>query len=145
MISLLKLLGLIVAMAIAFALFTDYEPGTLNARTHFLGMPVVSIAQAGAVGWIGMGQVAGGVLVIAQGGGGVVTIAQGGCGLVFGIGQVMFGLSVIAQGGIGPFFFLGQVGLGAQAKGQGVYKERSGEYFAELAEEMRAVLSFSGK
>ena len=75
----------------------------------------------------------------------MVTIAQGGFGLFFGVGQVMFGLAVIAQGGIGPFFFLGQVGLGAQAKGQGVYKERSDEYFAELADEMSAVLSFSGK
>jgi hypothetical protein len=143
--SLLRLLAVIVVTAILLAVFTEYQPGTLTSSTRILGLPVVAIAQVGAVGWLGMGQAAGGVLVIAQGGAGVVTIAQGGFGLFFGIGQVMFGLTAIAQGGIGPFFFVGQVGLGAQARGQAVYKERSREYFAELVEEMSAVLSFRGR
>jgi hypothetical protein len=142
--SLIKLLGLIVATALILALFTEYAPGTLDAKTHILGLPVVSVAQVGAMGWIGLGQAASGVLVIGQGGLGVVTIAQGGVGLVFGIGQVMFGLAAIAQLGVGAFFFLGQVGIGAQAEGQGVYKRRAKAYLEELSKEMTEVLSFRG-
>jgi hypothetical protein len=143
--GLLKVVGVVIATAIGLALFTVYHSspdGPLVAHTQVLGLPTVAVGQTGAVGWLGIGQVAGGVLVLGQGGVGLVTFAQGGVGLVFGIGQGMFGLMAIAQIGIGAFAFMGQVGLGAQAIGQGVYKSRGRAYFEELSAELTEVLSF---
>ncbi len=142
--GLLKIVGVVIATALALAVFTVYREGTLVAETQVLGLPVVAVAQTGAMGWISIGQVAGGVLVLAQGGFGVVTFAQGGVGLVFGIGQGMVGLVAIAQIGLGAFAFLGQIGVGAQAIGQGVYKKRGRAYFEEMSAELSEVLSFRG-
>jgi hypothetical protein len=143
--GLLKVVGVVIATALCLALFTVYgdgPEGALDARTVVLGLPVVSVGQTGARGWIGIGQVASGVLVLGQGGFGLVTFAQGGVGLIFGIGQGMVGLMAIAQIGIGAFAFMGQVGLGAQAIGQGVFKSRGRAYFQELSAELTEVLSF---
>jgi hypothetical protein len=140
--GLLRILALIVATSVVLAIFTEYKPGTLDAQTEVLGLPVVSVAQVGAHGWLAMGQVAGGVLVIAQGGVGVVALTQGGVGLVFGVGQLMFSSVTIGQMGVGLFGFLGQVGVGAQAIGQGVWRRRSREYFAELSREVDELLSW---
>lgn len=138
--ALIRFILLVIATALGLALFTRYQPGTLNAETVILGLPVVSIAQVGAFGWIGLGQAAGGVLVIAQGGGGLVAFVQGGFGLFFGIGQLIFSLAAIAQAGVGAFFFVGQVGVGAQTMGQGVWKRRSKEYFQEMSMDFAELL-----
>lgn len=140
--GLLRIIGLIVAISVALALFTEYQPGTLDSKTEVLGLPVISIRQAGAFGWLAMGQVGGGVLVIAQGGVGVVAFVQGGLGLVFGIGQLMFSCVTIGQLGVGLFGFVGQVGIGAQAIGQGVWKRRSREHFTELSAEINELLAW---
>ena len=149
MTGLLKVVGVVIATALMLALFTVYQPasadGGLVAQTRVLGLPVVALGQTGALGWIGIGQVASGVLVLAQGGVGVVTFAQGGVGLVFGIGQGMVGMMAIAQIGVGAFAFMGQLGLGAQAIGQGVFKSRGRAYFEELSAELSEVLSFRGE
>jgi hypothetical protein len=140
MIGLFRFIGLVAATALLFALFTRYQPGTGDAKTVILGLPVVSVAQVGAFGWIGLGQAAGGVLVIAQGGAGLVAFVQGGAGLFFGIGQLMFSFAAIAQVGVGAFFFVGQGGVGAQAAGQGVWKRRSKEYFQEMSADFNDLL-----
>ena len=137
-----KLIGVIVATAIGLALFTRYTPGTLDAQTQVLGLPVVSIKQVGAHGWLAFGQAATGVLVIAQAGAGLVAFTQVGAGVFFGIGQGMLSLVGVAQIGVGAFFFIGQAGLGAQAMGQGVAVRRAAEYFAELGAEVDEVLRF---
>lgn len=134
------MIAVVIATALAFAFFTHYQPGSPDAETVILGLPVVSVAQVGAVGWIGIGQVAGGVLVIAQGGAGLVAFVQGGAGLFFGIGQMMFSLAAIAQIGVGAFFFVGQGGVGAQAGGQGVWKRRTKEYFEEMSADFSELL-----
>lgn len=140
--GLIRIIVLVVATSIVLALFTEYKPDTLDSKTELLGLPVISIRQAGAYGWLAMGQAGAGVLVIAQGGAGVVAIVQGGVGLVFGIGQVMFSCVTIGQGGVGLFGFVGQVGVGAQAIGQGVWRRRSREYFDELSAEMNELLAW---
>jgi hypothetical protein len=140
--ALLRLLAVILLTSIGLALFTEYRPGTLTSYTEVLGLPVVSIAQVGAQGWLAFGQAASGVLVIAQAGAGVVALTQVGVSVLFGIGQGMLGLLAIAQIGVGAFFFLGQAGVGAQAAGQGVAVRRPPPWFRDLDEEMTEVLSF---
>ena len=140
--GLLRLIAVIVVTSIAFAIFTEYQPGTLDAKTVIFDMPVISIKQGGAYGWLAIGQVGAGVLVIAQGGVGVVAFVQGGAGLLFGLGQLMFSCVTIGQGGVGLFGFVGQVGVGAQAIGQGVFKRRSKEHFAALSDEIDDALAF---
>ena len=142
--GLIRFIVLVIATALMLAMLTEYQPGTpANAKTVILGLPVVSVGQVGAMGWIGLGQAASGVLVIAQGGVGLVAFVQAGAGLFFGIGQVMFSLAAIAQVGVGAFFFVGQGGVGAQALGQGVWKERPKAYFEEMAQDFNELLSFS--
>jgi hypothetical protein len=143
--GLLRILLLIVLTSIALAIFTEYRDDTLDSKTELLGMPVVSIRQAGAFGWLAMGQAASGVLVIAQAGAGAVAIVQVGAGFFFGVGQLMVSLATIGQLGIGVFGFLGQVGAGAQAIGQGVWRRRSKEYFVELSTELNDILIWSKK
>jgi hypothetical protein len=138
--GLIKIMVLVVVTALMLALLTKYKPGSGDAETAFFGLPVVSVGQVGAHGWLALGQAATGVLVIAQAGGGVVAFVQVGVAAFFGIGQVMFALGSIAQVGVGPFFFLGQGGVGAQAAGQGVFKRRSPQYFAEMSEEFADLL-----
>ncbi len=140
--GLLRLIAIVVVTSIAFAIFTEYQPGTLDAKTVILDMPVISIKQGGAFGWLAIGQVGGGVLVIAQGGVGVVAFVQGGAGLVFGLGQLMFSCVTIGQVGVGLFGFVGQGGVGAQAIGQGVYKRKSKEHFQALSAEIDEALAF---
>jgi hypothetical protein len=140
--GLFQIIALIVATSIALAIFTEYQPGTLDSKTVIFDMPVISIKQGGAFGWLAMGQVGGGVLVIAQGGVGVVAFVQGGAGLLFGIGQLMFSCVTIGQGGVGLFGFAGQVGVGAQAIGQGAWKRRPKEHFDGMSEEFDAPLAF---
>ena len=142
--GLIRIIAIVVATALGLSLFTEYRPGTLDSKTEVLGLPVVSIRQAGAEGWLAMGQVGSGVLVIAQGGVGVVAFVQGGAGVVFGLGQLMFSLVTIGQGGVGVFAFVGQVGLGAQAIGQGVARRRSREYFQEMGAELGELLRLRG-
>ncbi len=137
------LVGMIAVVAIALAIFTDYD-ATGDAKTLVMGLPVVSVRQGGAHGWLAIGQTATGVLVMAQGGAGVVAFVQGGAGLLFGIGQGIVSLVTIAQVGVGAFGFVGQMGLGAQAIGQGVFRARSREYFAEVSAEVTALLSWRG-
>jgi hypothetical protein len=133
---------MIIATAIGLAVFTRYAPGTLDAQTQLLGLPVVSVKQVGAQGWLAFGQAATGVLVIAQAGAGLVAFTQVGAGLFFGIGQGMLSLVAIAQFGAGAFFYVGQVGFGAQAIGQGVGMRRSKAYFEELGAEIDELLRF---
>ena len=140
--GLFRLIAVIIVTTIALAIFTEYQPGTLDAKTVILDMPVVSIKQGGAYGWIAIGQVGGGVLVIAQGGVGVVAFVQGGAGLFFGLGQLMFSCVTIGQAGLGIFGFVGQVGVGAQAIGQGVFRRRSKEHFEALSNELDEALAF---
>jgi hypothetical protein len=144
MAALVRLILVVIATAFGLALFTEYLPGTLEARTHVLGLPVISIAQVGAQGWIGIGQAATGVLVIGQAGAGVVAFTQVGAGVFFGIGQLVASLAAIGQLGVGVFAFLGQVGFGAQAMGQGVYKSRPKGWFTDLNAELGEVLRFGG-
>ena len=97
MLGLLKLLGVILLTTIGLAVFTRYQAHGLESQAEILGLPLVSIAQVGAKGWIAIGQAnIQGVICLAQVGGGLVTIAQGGVGLLFGVGQGMVGLLVIA-------------------------------------------------
>lgn len=103
---------------------TEYKSDTLDSKTEVLGLPVVSVHQVGADGWLAIG--------------------QAGAGLLFGIGQVMFSSVTIGQGGVGLFGFLGQVGVGAQAAGQGVWKRRSREHFQELSAELDELLAWRG-
>jgi hypothetical protein len=140
--GLFTIIGVIVVTSFVLAIFTEYQPGTLDAKTVIFDMPVISIKQGGAYGWLAIGQVGSGVLVIAQGGFGVVAFVQGGAGLVFGIGQLMFSCVTIGQGGVGLFGFIGQVGVGAQAMGQGVWRRRSSDHFRAMGEEFDAILSF---
>ena len=142
--GLLQLVGMIVVMAIMLAIFTTYD-GQGDATTSVLGLPVVSARQAGAHGWLALGQTGSGVLVIAQGGFGVVAIVQGGAGLIFGIGQGMVSLLTIGQVGVGVFGFVGQVGVGAQAAGQGVARRMPSAYFAEMSQEITELLSWNGR
>lgn len=140
--GLFQVIGLIVATSIALAIFTEYQPGTLDAKTTVFDLPVISIKQGGAHGWLAMGQVGSGVLVIAQGGVGVVAFVQAGAGVFFGLGQLMFSCVTIGQGGVGLFGFVGQVGIGAQAIGQGVWKSRSREHFNALNQEIDSLLAW---
>ena len=140
--GLIRILVLVVLTSFVLALFTEYRPDTLDAKTEVLGLPVVSVHQVGAYGWLSIGQAGAGVLVIEQGGAGVVAIVQAGAGVLFGIGQVMFSSVTIGQGGVGLFGFLGQVGVGAQAAGQGVWKRRSREHFQELGDELNELLAW---
>jgi hypothetical protein len=140
--GLLRIIILVVVTSLVLALFTEYKPNTLDAKTEVLGLPVVSVHQFGAHGWLAIGQVGAGFLVIAQGGVGVVAFVQGGAGLLFGIGQLMFSSVTIGQLGVGLFGFIGQVGVGAQATGQGVWKRRSREHFQELGGELDALLEW---
>ncbi len=139
----LKIVGMIVAMAILLAIFTDYDQSG-DSRTVVLGLPVVSVKQVGAHGWLAMGQAGTGVLVIAQAGAGIVAFTQVGAGALFGIGQGMISLVALAQMGVGVFAFVGQVGLGAQAVGQGVAWTKPPGYFDELDKEVNELLSFRG-
>jgi hypothetical protein len=140
--ALVRLILVIAATALGLALFTEYLPDRLDSRAELLGMPLVSIAQGGAHGWLSIGQGATGVLVFAQGGAGVVAITQVGAGVFFSTGQLAFGLLAIGQLGVGFFCYLGQLGLGAQALGQGVFKSRSKEWFRDLNAELTETLSF---
>jgi hypothetical protein len=142
---LVVVLAIVVATALGLALFTDYEPGTLDAQTVVLGMPVVSVRQSGAHGWLALGQSGSGVLVIAQAGAGVVAIVQVGASVVFGVGQLMGGMAAIAQLGIGLFGFVGQVGLGLQAAGQGVARRLPKEDALAINRELDELLSFRGE
>ena len=142
--GLFKLIAVVLLTAVGLAIFTEYASVAdgLDATTRIGGLPVVSIKQVGASGWLAFGQSATGVLVIAQAGAGVVAFVQVGAGLVFGIGQAMASLVAIAQVGIGAFFFLGQGGVGAQAAGQGVAVRRDSDYFKEMSAEFSELLSF---
>ena len=141
---LILVLAIVVGTAIGLALFTDYMPGTLESRTLVYGLPVVSVRQTGAHGWLALGQAGTGVLVIAQAGGGVVAIVQVGAGVVFGIGQLMGSLVAIAQLGFGVFGFVGQVGVGMQAVGQGVARRLPKEDALAIGRELDALLSWRG-
>ncbi len=152
--GLVRIILAIIAMAFVLAVFTDYTPpasraGSLrlagDSRTQVMGLPVVSVRQSGAHGWLAMGQGATGVLVIAQAGAGVVAFTQVGVGALFGIGQGMFSLVAIGQVGVGFFAFVGQIGLGAQAIGQAVARRRPREYFDEVSDEVSRLLSWSGR
>lgn len=138
--GLFQMLGIIVGTALCCALFTRYEPDAYVSATKIGGLPVVAIAQVGAVGWLALGQAAAGVLVLAQGGAGVVLIGQGGVGLLFGIGQVSFGLLSIAQLGIGVMGFMGQLGVGVNATGQGVFRKRPKPWLTAASEELTELL-----
>jgi hypothetical protein len=139
----LQIIGMTVAMAIVLAIFTEYKDNG-DSRTLVLGLPVVSVRQFGAHGWLALGQVASGVLVIGQAGLGVVSFVQVGAGALFGIGQLMFSLDTIGQVGVGVFTFIGQGGIGAQAIGQGVWRRRTTEYFEEVGAEVTQLLSWRG-
>lgn len=138
--GLFQVLGIVVVTSLLLALFTRYEPGSWNSVTRVAGLPVVSIGQVGAAGWLALGQAASGVLVLAQGGAGLVLIGQGGIGVVFGIGQVSFGLLTIAQLGVGACGFMGQLGVGASATGQGVWKRRPKPWLAAASAELTELL-----
>ncbi len=140
----IKIVAMIAFMAIVLAIFTQYDEHG-DAKTLVWGLPVVSARQGEAHGWLAIGQTASGVLVLAQGGFGIVAFVQGGAGLLFGIGQGIFSLVTIAQIGVGAFGFVGQVGVGSQAIGQGVWRSRSAEYFADVGREVDSLLSFSGR
>jgi len=140
MLGLLKLLGVILLTTIGLAVFTRYQAHGLESQAEILGLPLVSIAQVGAKGWIAIGQAnIQGVICLAQVGGGLVTIAQGGVGLLFGVGQGMVGLLVIAQLGLGALFFIGQVGGGLQGTGQAAFGIK--RYLTEMNEEFSELLS----
>ena len=143
--GLLTLIALIFATAVALALLTEYESvtGGYDAKTQVLGLPVVSLHQVGAQGWIAFGQVGVGVLVFAQAGFGFVAFTEVGAAVFFGAGQLMGALLTIAQGGFGVFGFLGQVGAGAMAAGQGVVRDRA-EEMRELGRELDEILSWRG-
>jgi hypothetical protein len=152
--GLVRIILATIAMAFVLAVFTDYTPPSRGAgtrrlsgdsRTEVWGLPVVSVRQSGAHGWLSMGQGATGVLVIAQAGAGVVAFTQVGVGALFGIGQGMFSLVAIGQLGVGFFAFVGQIGLGTQAMGQAVARRRPREYFDEISEEISRLLSWSGR
>jgi hypothetical protein len=139
--GLMRVIGMIVGMSLMLALFTQYDPQG-DALTTVFGLPVVSVRQFNAHGWLALGQTGSGVLVIAQGGFGVVAFVQGGAALLFGLGQGMVSLVTIAQLGIGAFGFVGQVGVGAQATGQGVARRVSKEYFEQMSDEISELLSW---
>lgn len=141
--GLAKLVAVITVTVLGLALLTRYEDDRLDSRTRVAGYPVISIAQVGAKGWIGIGQ-AGiqGVITYAQAGVGLVTFAQGGVGVIFGVGQAMAGLVAIAQIGVGLLFFLGQLGGGVQAHGQLVLGIKIKDYLTEMNEEFDELLSF---
>jgi hypothetical protein len=141
--GIVRLIAMVIGMSIILGIFTDYLPSG-DSKTAVLGMPVVSVRQAGAYGWLAMGQAASGVLVIAQAGAGIVAFTQVGVAVFFGIGQGMASLVTLGQVGVGLFAFVGQVGLGAQAGGQGVWRRRSKEYFEEIGAELDELLSFRG-
>lgn len=146
MTGLAKLAAVITATVLGLALFTRYQEDRLDSRTQLLGYPVISIAQVGARGWIGLGQGdIRGVVVYAQAGMGLVTFAQAGVGVIFGVGQAMAGLVVLAQGGVGLFFFMGQLGGGLQAHGQVALGIKIRDYLQEMNEEFNELLSFSPK
>lgn len=142
---LLLLVGWIFAVSVALAILTAYVdvPGGIDAQTQVLGLPVVSVHQVGAQGWLAFGQLGTGVLVFAQGGAGLVAITQAGAALFFGMGQMMGSLLTIGQGGFGVFGFVGQVGAGAMAAGQGVVRDRAVE-MKELGRELDEILSWRG-
>ena len=128
-------------LALAFAFLAEFEPGSYDSSLRVLDMPVVSVRQAGAFGWLAIGQTAGGVMALGQGAVGLVTLAQGGVGAIFGLGQGMLGLLVpLAQVGFGLSYFTGQVGFGLQARGQAVGLRKSKEYFEELHAELDEML-----
>jgi hypothetical protein len=137
-------LAIVVATALGLAIFTDYEPGTLDARTVVLGLPIVSVRQTGAHGWLALGQSGSGVLVIAQAGAGVVAIVQVGAAVLFGIGQLMGSLVAIGQLGFGVFGYVGQVGVGIQATGQGVARRLPKEDALAIGRELDELLSWNG-
>lgn len=139
----LQVVGMIAAMAIMLAIFTTYD-GQGDATTAVLGLPVVSVRQFNAHGWLALGQTGSGVLVIAQGGYGVVAFVQGGAGLFFGIGQGMASLVTIGQMGVGLFAFVGQVGVGAQATGQGVARRMPYAHWEAVSAEITELLSWRG-
>ncbi len=142
--GLLTIIGMVIAMSIVLAIFTEYGADG-DAKMTVMGLPVISVRQGEAHGWLAMGQTASGVLVIAQCGVGVVAFVQGGAAAVFGIGQGMVSLVALAQIGVGAFAFVGQVGFGAQAIGQGVARRKSAEYFKDVSDEVTALLSWSGQ
>ena len=74
--GLIKLIVLVAVTAVGLAIFTEYKPNSPDSVTEVLGLPVVPVAQVGAHGWLGMGQVATGVLVIGQGGAGVPAVIE---------------------------------------------------------------------
>jgi hypothetical protein len=141
--GLIRLIVMIVAMSFILAIFTRYAPSG-DSETKVLGLPVVSVRQVGAYGWLAMGQAAHGILVIAQAGAGVVAFTQVGAACFFGIGQGMVSLVTLAQVGLGPFAFIGQVGFGAQAGGQGVWRSRPASYWNEVSDEVTDLLSWRG-
>ena len=71
--SLLKTVVMVFALAASYALLAEFEPGGWDSTLRVLDVPVVSIRQNEALGWLAIGQTAAGVLVMAQGGAGVVT------------------------------------------------------------------------
>jgi len=142
--GLATIVGVIFATAIVLAIFTAYGANG-DATTIVWGLPVTSVRQADAHGWLALGQSGSGVLVIAQAGVGVVAFVQVGASVFFGIGQAMASLVGIAQVGLGVFGFVGQMGLGAQAIGQGVFRSRSAAYFKEVSDEVTELLSFRGR
>ena len=131
---------MVVGTALAFAVLADFESNG-DSYLRILDLPVVSMRQFNAVGWLALGQTAAGVVVLGQGGVGLVTFAQGGVGAIFGLGQGMLGLVVpLAQMGIGLFYFTGQMGFGLQARGQGVFIRKPSEYFKEIHAELDDML-----
>jgi hypothetical protein len=136
----LRIVAVVVATALLLCVFTEYLPGTLDAQTDVLGLPVVSIKQVGAHGWIAIGQAGTGVLVIAQLGAGVVAFVQVGAAAIFGIGQLMFSLLAIGQLGVGLVGYVGQAGVGAQAVGGGVWHRLVSERAKEIGQELDELL-----
>ena len=56
--GLAKLVAVITVTVLGLALLTRYEDDRLDSRTRVAGYPVISIAQVGAKGWIGIDEAA---------------------------------------------------------------------------------------
>ena len=107
---------IIVVTALVLGLSAERAPGSTQSITHFLGAPVVSLAEGGWA-WLSLGAGTG-VLVIGVGGAGLVTFTLAGAGLFFGTGQITAGMMCMGQAGLGIVLFLGQAGTGLVGAGQ---------------------------
>jgi hypothetical protein len=93
-----------------------------KSRTKLWRIPLVHIAW----GFDEQGKlrIAKGIIAVGQFAVGLITVAQFGVGILFGFGQVMFGLAVLAQIAGGLLIAVGQLAAGVITVGQvvvGIY------------------------